>query len=63
VEGEGLGRRQTYHISFLKLVVKVGAVFPWPVWPIVGMWPGQPMVVPNVVVLHDDIGAFVSVFG
>jgi hypothetical protein len=33
------------------------------VWPIVGVWPGQPVGVPNVVVLHDDIGAFVSVFG
>jgi hypothetical protein len=27
------------------------------------MWPGRPVVVPNMVVLHDDIDAFVSVFG
>jgi hypothetical protein len=33
------------------------------VWPIVGMWPGRPVVVPNMVVFHDYIGAFVSVFG
>jgi hypothetical protein len=26
------------------------------------MWLGRPVVVPNVVVFHDDIGAFVSVF-
>jgi hypothetical protein len=27
------------------------------------MWPGRLVVVPNVIVLHDDIGAFVSIFG
>jgi hypothetical protein len=26
------------------------------------MWPCQPVVVPNMFVFHDDIGAFVSVF-
>jgi hypothetical protein len=31
--------------------------------PTVGMWPGRPMDVPNVVMFHDDIGAFISVFG
>jgi hypothetical protein len=33
------------------------------VWLIVGMWSGQLVVVPNVIMLHDDIDAFVSVFG
>jgi hypothetical protein len=27
------------------------------------MWSGRPVVVPNVVVLHDGVGAFVLVFG
>jgi hypothetical protein len=27
------------------------------------IWPGRSLVVPNMVVFHDDIGAFVSVFG
>jgi hypothetical protein len=27
------------------------------------MWPGRPMVVSNMIVFHNDIGAFVSVFG
>jgi hypothetical protein len=27
------------------------------------MWPGRPVVVPNVIVFYDDIGAFISVFG
>jgi hypothetical protein len=26
------------------------------------MWPGRPMVVPNVVVFHDDIGALLYGF-
>jgi hypothetical protein len=63
VEDGGLSQWQAYHISLSKLVVKVGAVFRWHVWPIVAMWPGRPVVVPNVVVLYDDISAFVSVFG
>jgi hypothetical protein len=36
--------------------------FRWRVWPTVGMWPGRPKVVPNMVMFHDDIGALVSVF-
>jgi hypothetical protein len=32
------------------------------VWLIVGIWPGGPVVVPNVIVFHDDIGAVVSYF-
>jgi hypothetical protein len=51
------------HISLAELVVKVGAVFCWRVWLTIGMWPGWPEVVPNMVVFHDDVGAFVSVFG
>jgi hypothetical protein len=27
------------------------------------MWPGRPVVVPNMVVFHDDIGAYVTVSG
>jgi hypothetical protein len=54
---------QAQHIYLAKLVVKVGAISRWRVWPTVGMWPGRPVVVPNVVMFHDDIGAFVSVFG
>jgi hypothetical protein len=50
-------------ISLPKLVIKVGAVFRWRVWPTVGMWLGRLVVVPNMVVFHDDIGVFVSVFG
>jgi hypothetical protein len=33
------------------------------VWSIVGMWPDRSAVVPSVVVLYDEIGALVSVFG
>jgi hypothetical protein len=51
---------QAYHISLANLVVKVGAVYIWRVWPTVGMWPARRVVVPNVVVFQDDIGAFVS---
>jgi hypothetical protein len=54
---------QVQHISLAKLVVEVGAMSRWRVWTIVGMWPHRPMVVPKMVVLHDDIIAFVSVFG
>jgi hypothetical protein len=54
---------QALHISLAELVVKVGAVSRGRVWLIVGMWPGRPVVVPNMAVFHDDIGAFVSVFG
>jgi hypothetical protein len=51
------------HISLAELIVKVRVVSRWRVWSIVGMWPGRPVVVPNMVVFHDDIGAFGSVFG
>jgi hypothetical protein len=51
------------HISLAELVVKVGAVFRWCVWLTVDMWPGRPEVVPNMVVFHDDVDAFVLVFG
>jgi hypothetical protein len=54
---------QALHISLAELVVKIGAVFRWRVWPTVGMWPGRPEVVPNMVMFHDDVGALVSVFG
>jgi hypothetical protein len=54
---------QVLHISLAELVIKVGVVSRGRVWSIVGMWPGRPVVVPNMVVFHDDIGAFVSVFG
>jgi hypothetical protein len=43
----------------MKLIIKVGVVSHWRVWMTVGMWPGRPVVVLNVVVFHDDIGAFV----
>jgi hypothetical protein len=54
---------QVQHISLAKLVVEVGAMSRSRVWTIVGMWPDRPIVVPNMVVLYDDIIAFVSVFG
>jgi hypothetical protein len=41
VDGEGLSERKAYHISLLKLVVKVRAVFYWRVRPIVGIWSGR----------------------
>jgi hypothetical protein len=50
------------HISLAKLVVKVGAISRWRVWSIVGMWPGRPVVVSNMVMFLGDMGVFVSVF-
>jgi hypothetical protein len=45
-------------IFLLRSSLSVGADVRWRVWPIVGMWPGRPVVVPNVIVFHDDISAF-----
>jgi hypothetical protein len=50
-------------ISLVKIVVKVGSVSCCRVWPTVGMWSGQPVVVSNVVVCYDDIDVFLSVLG
>jgi hypothetical protein len=52
-----------FTISLAKLVVKVRVVSRWRVLLTVGMWPGRPVVVSNVIVFYDDIGAFISVFG
>jgi hypothetical protein len=54
---------QAQHISLAKLVVRIGVVSRWCMWPTVDMWPGRPVVMSNVVVFYDDIGVFVSVFG
>jgi hypothetical protein len=43
-------------------VVKVGVVFCWHMWLTVDMWPGCLVVVPNMVVFQDDIGALISIF-
>jgi hypothetical protein len=43
------------HISLLELVVRVDVVRRWRVWPTIGMWPGQQVVVPHVIVFYDDI--------
>jgi hypothetical protein len=32
------------------------------VWPTIGLRPGRPVVVPNVIVFHDNIGAFLYGF-
>jgi hypothetical protein len=32
------------------------------VWPTVGMWPGRPVILSDVVVFQDDIGALESEF-
>jgi hypothetical protein len=49
---------QALHISLAELVVKVEAVSHGRVWSIVG----RPVVVLNMIVFHNDICAFVSVF-
>jgi hypothetical protein len=53
---------QAMHFSLAGLVFKIGVVSSWSVWSTAGMWPGRPVVMPNMVVFHDDIGVFISVF-
>jgi hypothetical protein len=53
---------QAQDIFLAELFVKVGAVSRCHVWPIVGVWPRQSVVVSSAVVFHADIGAFVIGF-
>jgi hypothetical protein len=45
----------------VELIFKVGVVSRWRLWPTVGMRLGRSVVMPNMAVFHDDIGAFVSI--
>jgi hypothetical protein len=55
---------QAQHIYLAELVVKFQSCLSLGmchVWPTVGMWPCRLVVLSDVVVFHNDIGAFVSI--